>query len=68
MVLKPKLFGGGNPLILGRPWLATMNTLIGCEYENMIISRGDSIKNVTFYPPTKTIKEETLGLENNDND
>jgi hypothetical protein len=31
MVLQPKSPSGGNPLILGRPWLATTNAFIGCR-------------------------------------
>jgi hypothetical protein len=57
MVLQPKTPSGGHPLILGRPWLATTNAFIGCRSGNMLISHGDSVKNVTLYPPTKSSHE-----------
>ena len=40
LVLQPKSNLGGNPLILGRPFLATTNAFIGCRTWNMIISHG----------------------------
>ena len=54
-VLKPKSTSGGNPLVLGRPWLATTNTFIGCRLGDMYLPRGDSFKQVSLYPPTKDI-------------
>jgi hypothetical protein len=44
---------GGYPLILGRPWLATVDAFISCRSRDMTISHGDSIKKFTLYPPTK---------------
>jgi hypothetical protein len=53
MILQPKTSLGGYPLILGRPWLATVDAYIGCRSGNMTISHGTSTKQLTMYPPTK---------------
>eukprot|EP00253_Pinus_taeda_P033242 PITA_33242 len=37
LVLQPKSNLGGHPIILGRPWLATVDAFIGCISCNMII-------------------------------
>lgn len=55
IVLQPKNPVGGHPLILGRPWLATVNAYIGCRSGDMYISHGDSMKKVTLYPPPRSI-------------
>ena len=52
-VLQPKTNLGGNPLILGRPWLAASDAFIGCRTRNMIISHGAEVKQVTVYPPAQ---------------
>jgi len=38
LVLQPKSNLGGHPIILGRPWLVTVDAFIGCRLGNMIIS------------------------------
>ena len=48
--IHPKTNLGGNPLILGRPWLATADAYIGCRSRSMIIAHGDERKHVTLYP------------------
>jgi hypothetical protein len=55
MVLQPKSNLGGHPLILGRPWLATVDAFISCRSGDMTISHGDSVKKFTLYPPTKSL-------------
>ena len=50
LVLQPKLQLGGNPLILGRPWLATVDACISYQSGSMTISDGTEIKNLTLYP------------------
>jgi hypothetical protein len=40
MVLQTKSILGGYPLILGRPWLATVDSYIGCRVGDMTISFG----------------------------
>ena len=42
-----------HPLILGRPWLATIDAYIECRYENMLISNGTSTKSLVLYPPAR---------------
>ena len=37
-------------MILGRPWLATVDAFIGCRAGNMIISHGTKRKQITLYP------------------
>ena len=39
IILQPKSNLGGHPLILGRPWLATIDAFIGCKVGSMIISK-----------------------------
>jgi hypothetical protein len=53
MVLHPKYNLGGYPLILGRPWLATVNAFIICRSGDIPISHGDSTKKLNLYPPKK---------------
>ena len=53
LVLQTQPPVGGHPLILGRPWLATTDTYIGCQYRYMIISNGQNTKNLVLYPPTE---------------
>jgi len=66
IVLQPKNLVGGNPLILGQLWLATVDAYIRCCFGDMYISHGDSIK-VTLYPPARSIQElrDTLCLDYN---
>jgi hypothetical protein len=53
LVLQPKSNLGGHPLILGRPWLATIDAFIGCRTGNMIISHGTKRNQNTLYPPAQ---------------
>jgi len=57
MILTPKSNLGGHPLILGRPWLATIDAFISCRSGDMFISDGSSTKKFTLYPPAKTTIE-----------
>ena len=52
-------------MILGRPWLATVDAYIGCCSGDMYISHGDSRKKVTLYPPARSIQDlrDTLWLD-----
>lgn len=56
-MLQPKTQLGGHSLILGRPWLATVDALTSYRSVLMIISNGNSTKNIVLYPPTKPIEE-----------
>jgi len=40
MILTPKNNLGGNPLILGIPWLATTDAFISCRSDDMFIYDG----------------------------
>ena len=57
IVLQPKFNLGGHPLILGRPWLTTVDAFIGCRVGSMIISNENERKEISLYPPTKSITE-----------
>lgn len=56
-VLCPISTSEGHQVILGRPWISTTNTFIGLRSRKMYVSWGDSIKEVTLYPPTKSVIE-----------
>jgi hypothetical protein len=71
MVLQPKSNLGGHPLILGRPWLATIDAFISCRSGDMTIAYGDSVKKFNLYPPTKALTESEFSQcfqETNDNE
>jgi len=53
LVLHTKSPAGGHSLILGRPWLATANSYIGCRSGNMVIYNGEDTKNLILYPPAE---------------
>eukprot|EP00253_Pinus_taeda_P023379 PITA_23379 len=57
MILTPKSNLGGHPLILGRPWLATVDGFISCRSGDMYISNCNWTKKFNLYPPAKAIKE-----------
>lgn len=56
-IIHPKYTLGGNPVVLGRPWLATVDAFIGCRSGDMFLSRGNLVKQVSLYPPSKYITE-----------
>ena len=53
MILSPKATLGGYPIILGRPWLATIDAYIGCLSGDITISDGKSTKKLVLYPPAQ---------------
>lgn len=53
LVVNPRSRLDGHPLILGRPWMATTNAYIGCLEGNMTITKGDAVKNLLLYHPTR---------------
>ena len=57
LVLQPKFQLGGHPLILGRPWLATVDACISCRSRSMTISDGTEINNLNLYPPSRLSSE-----------
>ena len=48
--MQPKTRLGDHPLILGRPWLATVDAFIGCRSSSMTIFDGYDTKKLTLYP------------------
>lgn len=53
MVINPKNRLDGHPLILGRPWMATVNAYIGCRIGNRTISKGTFVKKLILYRPAR---------------
>lgn len=53
LIINTKSRLDGNPLILGQPWLATTDAYIGYREGSMTITKGDVVKNLVLYPPTK---------------
>ena len=53
LVLQPKSQLGGHPLILGRPWLTTIDACINYRLGSMTISDGTETKIITLYPPNQ---------------
>ena len=50
-IINPKNQLDGHPLILGRPWLATIDAYIGYRTGSMTITRGNNVNNLALYPP-----------------
>jgi hypothetical protein len=57
MILQPKSNLGGHPLIIGRPWLETVDAFISCRSRNMTITNGVEIKHISLYSPAKSVNE-----------
>ena len=53
---------GAYPLILGRPWLATIDAYIDCQSGNMRISHGNFVKELRLYPLAKTTIQQDISL------
>lgn len=62
LVLQPKAKLTGYPLILGRPWLATVDAYISCKARNMAIKNGHMSKQSVLYPPSQPSLEHVLPL------
>ena len=56
-ILQAKSTSGGQPVVLGRPWLAIADAFIGCKSEDMFLCRGNLVKQVSLYPLAKSITE-----------
>ena len=57
MILRSKYNLDGHPLILGRPWLATIHAFISCRLGDMTFAHGDSINKFNLYPLAKYLIE-----------
>lgn len=53
LVLKTKAQPSGYPVILGRPWLATVALYINYCFGDMTISHGHNTKTLSLYPPAQ---------------
>ena len=50
MILSPKVNLSSYPVILGRPWLATIDANISCRSRTMTISNGQATNKFDLYP------------------
>ena len=62
LVLQPKVKLTGYPLILGRPWLATVDAYISCRAGSMTIKNGPMSKELVLYPLAQPLLEHDLSL------
>lgn len=62
LVIQPKVKLTGYPLILGRPWLATIDAYISYRVGNMTIKNGHISKQLVLYPHTQPSIEHDLPL------
>lgn len=62
LVLHPKTKFNGYPLILGRAWLATIDSYLSCRARNMTIKNGHLSKQLVLYPPAQPSIEHDLPL------
>ena len=62
MVVESKDPYKGNPIIFGRPWLATANDFIGCRDGEMTISNEFFTQRLILYPPGQPVTENSWWL------
>jgi hypothetical protein len=62
LVLQPKSRFNEYPLILGRPWLATIDAYISYREGNMTITNGQSQNQLVFYPPSQPLMIENFPM------
>jgi len=62
LVLQLKTKFNGYPLILGRPWLATIDAYISCRGGNMTKKNGHFSKQLVLYPSAQPSLEHDLLL------
>ena len=63
MVVESKDPSKGNPIIFGRPWLATDDAYIGCRDREMTISKGLSTQKLALCPLAQTVTENLWWLD-----
>lgn len=70
VVLQTKKKLWGHPLILGRPWLDTIDAFISCRLGSMTISNGCETKQLTLYPHATPMinNDNSVWLDYEDND
>jgi hypothetical protein len=62
LFLQPKSHSGGYPLILGRPWLATIDAYIVCRARYMTITDGLSQKKIVVYSHAQPSITENMSM------
>jgi hypothetical protein len=64
LVIHPKSSKPRHPVVLGRPWLATVDAFISCRSGEMTISNGTHSQKLILFPPAQPTTEVPLWLEN----
>jgi hypothetical protein len=54
----------GHPMVLGRPWLATIDAFINCRSGEMTISNDTHSQKLVLFPPAQPAQEIPVWLEN----
>ena len=62
LILQPKAKLTGYPIILGRPWLATVDAYISCRAGSMTIKNGHMSRQLVLYSPAQPLLEHDLPL------
>ena len=52
VVISPKTYRPGHPMVLGWPWLASADAVIRCRNGEMIISNGPHNQTLSIFLPT----------------
>jgi hypothetical protein len=52
-----------HPVVLGHPWLATVNAFISCQFGEMTISNGTHRQKLVLFPPSQPVQEIPIWLE-----
>jgi hypothetical protein len=64
LVIHPKSPKPGHLVVLGRPWLTTVDVFIRCRSREMTISNGTQIQKLILLPPVQPTTEVPLWLDN----
>jgi hypothetical protein len=64
LVIHPKSSNPGHLVVLGRPFLATVDAFISCQYREMTISNGTQSQKIILFPPSQPTTKVPLWLGN----
>jgi hypothetical protein len=64
LVIHPKSSKPINPMVLGRPWLATTDAFISCRSGEMTISNGIQSQKLILFSPSQPTTEVPFWLDN----
>jgi len=63
VVISPKTSRPRHPMVLWRPWLATVDAVIGCRNEEMIISNGPHNQTLSIFQLLRQMMKYQYGLK-----